>query len=121
MAQPSGKRPAMKALALLLYAMGNVSFGWIARISGVSDVAILNRLRDEERKIAETSKKAEVVVTTLEEMWHSVKERLRNCGFSETMTLLLAGPSPGFLVAGMTPDPKSSSPKSASNATRSHR
>ena len=32
MTPPRGKPPAMKALALLLYAMGNVSFGSIARI-----------------------------------------------------------------------------------------
>ena len=38
MTPPRGKPPAMKALALLLYAMGNVSFGSIARILGVSDV-----------------------------------------------------------------------------------
>jgi len=39
MTPPRGKPPAMKALALLLYAMGNVSFGSIARILRVSDVA----------------------------------------------------------------------------------
>jgi transposase-like protein len=32
---------------MLLYAMGNVSFCSIARILGVSDVAVLNWVRDE--------------------------------------------------------------------------
>jgi hypothetical protein len=54
-APPRGKPPAMKALALLLYAMGNVSFGSIARILGVSDVAVLNWVRDEARKLPEPS------------------------------------------------------------------
>ena len=103
MTPPRGKPPAMKALALLLYAMGNVSFGSIARILGVSDVAVLNWVRDEARKLPEPSTKAEVVVVTLDEMWHFVKKRLRNCGFGEPMTLLLGEPSPGFLVAVMTP------------------
>ena len=53
MTPPRGKPPAMKALALLLYAMGNVSFGSIARILGVSDVAVLNWVRDEARKLPE--------------------------------------------------------------------
>ena len=119
MTPPRGKPPAMKALALLLYAMGNVSFGSIARILGVSDVAVLNWVRDEARKLPEPSTKAEVVVVTLDEMWHFVKKRLRNCGFGEPMTLLLGEPSPGFLVAVMTPHAKSSSPKSASKARRS--
>ena len=118
MTPPRGKPPAMKALALL-YAMGNVSFGSIARILGVSDVAVLNWVRDEARKLPEPSTKAEVVVFTLDEMWHFVKKRLRNCGFGEPMTLLLGEPSPGFLVAVMTPHAKSSSTKSASKARRS--
>src|SRR6202167_5713182 len=99
MTPPRGKPPAMKALALLLYAMGNVSFGSIARILGVSDVAVLNWVRDEARKLPEPSTKAEVVVVTLDEMWHFVKTRLRNSGFGEPMTLLLGEPSPWFLVA----------------------
>ena len=64
----------MKALALLLYAMGNVSFGSIARILGVSDVAVLNWVRDEARKLSEPSTKAKVVVVTLDEMRRFVKK-----------------------------------------------
>src|SRR4051812_37679067 len=63
---PRGKPPPMKALALLLYAMGNVSIGSIARILGVSDVAVLNWVREEARKLPEPSTKAEVVVVTLD-------------------------------------------------------
>ena len=54
--------------------MGNVTFGSIARILGVSDVAVLNWVRDEARKLPEPSTKAEVVVVTLDEMWHFVKK-----------------------------------------------
>ena len=119
MTPPRGKPPAMKALALLLYAMGNMSFCSIARILGVSDVAVLNWVRDEARQLPEPSTKAEVVVVTLDEMWHFVKKSLKNCGFGGPMTLLLGEPSPGFLVAVMTPHAKSSSTKSASKAKSS--
>jgi len=119
MTPPRGKPAAMKALAVLLYAMGNVSFGSIARLLGVSDVAVLNWVRDEARSLAEPSTKADVVVVTLDEMWHFVKKRLQNYGFGEPMTLLLGEPSPGFLVAVMTPHAKSSSTKSESKAKRS--
>src|SRR5271163_948529 len=95
MTPPRGKPPAMKALALLLYAMGNVSFCSIARILGVSDVAVLNWVRDEARKLPEPSLKAELVVVTLDEMWHFVKKRLTNSGFGGPMTLLLGEPLPG--------------------------
>ena len=116
MTPPRGKPAAMKALAVLLYAMGNVSFGSIARLLGVSDVAVLNWVRDEARKLPEPSIKAEVVVVTLDEIGHFVKKRLQNGGFGEPMTLWLGEPSPGFLVAVMTPQVKNSSAKSASKA-----
>src|SRR5271154_4395126 len=105
-APPRGKPPAMKALALLLYAMGNVSFCSIARILGVSDVAVLNWVRDEARKLPEPSLKAELVVVTLDEMWHFVKKRLTNSGFGGPMTLFLGEPLPGFLGPVMTPHAK---------------
>jgi hypothetical protein len=55
MTPPRGKPPAMKALALPFYAMGNVSFCSIARVLGVSDVAVLNWVPDEARKRPEPS------------------------------------------------------------------
>ena len=45
----------MKALALLLYGMGNMSFGSIARILKVSDVAVLKWIRAEAAKLPELS------------------------------------------------------------------
>ncbi|HXT08319.1 MAG TPA: hypothetical protein VN715_15440, partial [Roseiarcus sp.] len=80
---------------------------------------MLNWVRDEARKLPQPSTKADVVVVTLDEMWHFVKKRLRNYGFGEPMTLLLGEPSPGFLVAVMTPLAKSFSTKSASKAKHS--
>jgi len=46
-----GKPPELKAWALLRYAMGNMSFCGIARVLGVSDVAVLNWVRAETRKL----------------------------------------------------------------------
>ena len=40
-----GKPAAMKALAVLLYALGNVSQGMIARLPGVSHVAVYKWIR----------------------------------------------------------------------------
>src|ERR1700685_1780313 len=119
MTPPRGNPPARTGLALLPHPSVTASFGSIARSLGVSDVAVLNWVRDEARKLPEPSTKAEVVVVTLDEMWHFVKKRLRNCGFGEPMTLLLGEPSPGILVAVMTPHAKGSSTKSASKARRS--
>src|SRR3712207_8680302 len=42
---PRGKPPVMKALAALLYALGNVSQGMIAKLLGVSHVAVYRWVR----------------------------------------------------------------------------
>ena len=54
--------------------MGNVSFGSIARNLGVSDVAVLNWVRDEARKLPSHQPELKVVVVTLGEMWRFVKK-----------------------------------------------
>ena len=82
MTPPRGKPPAMKALALLLYAMGNVSFCSIARILGVSDVAVLNWVRDAARRLPQPTTKADVVVVTLDEMCHYVKKDCKTVGLA---------------------------------------
>ncbi len=70
----------MKALALLLYAMGNVSFCLIARLLHVSDVAVLKWVRAEARKLPIPEVAGETVVVTLDEMWHFLKKK-RDCKF----------------------------------------
>src|ERR1700741_1926848 len=82
-----GKPPAMKALALMLYAMGNMSFGSIARILGVSDVAVLNWIRDEARKLPDPAIAAEQVIITVDEMWHFIQKKLKNYGSGAPMIL----------------------------------
>jgi transposase len=42
---PRGKPPAMKALAVLLYSLGNASQGMIAKLLGVSHVAVYGWIR----------------------------------------------------------------------------
>ena len=109
-----GKPPAMKALALMLYAMGNMSFCSIARILGVSDVTVLNWVRNEARQLPEPAVRAETVIITLDEMWHFLKKRLASSGFGARTTLTLAAPSPGCWVAVMTKPVRGLSIKSAS-------
>lgn len=61
---------AMKALALLLYGMGNMSFCSIARLLKVSDVAVLKWIRAEAAKLPEPERAADIVLLTVDEMWH---------------------------------------------------
>ena len=58
----------MKALAILLYSMGNASFWMIGRLLGVSDVAVLKWVRAEAQSIPEPEVDSDLVVVTLDEM-----------------------------------------------------
>jgi transposase-like protein len=110
---PRGKPSAMRALALLLYAMGNASFCMIGRLLGVSDVAVLNWVREQAQKLPAPEVSADVVVLTLDEMWHFLKKRQKNYGSGEPMTLCSGEPWPGFWVAVMMQPVNNSSTKSA--------
>jgi transposase len=87
---PRGKPAAMKALAVLLYAMANVSFCSTARLLKVSDVAVLKWVRAEARKLPEPEPSGHIAIVTLDEMWHFLLSRA--VGWSIPLSLIL---SPG--------------------------
>ena len=114
-----GKPAAMKALATLLYAMGNMSFCGIARLLGVSDVTIMNWIRKEAKALPAPEMPADVQVVMLDEMHHFLKKRQKNDGFGERMILLSGELSPGFWVCVMMQPVADISKQSGSRAARS--
>src|SRR4051812_8621251 len=69
---PRGKPPAMKALAVLLYALGNVSQGMIARLLGVSHVAVYKWVRAAGEEAPAPSATPSSGIVQIDEMWHFV-------------------------------------------------
>ena len=67
---PRGKPPAMKALAVLLYALGNVSQGMIARPLGVSHVAVYKWVRAAGEEAPAPSAAPSSGLVQIDEMWH---------------------------------------------------
>ena len=114
--KPRGKPAALKPLALLLYEMGNAGYRMIARLLGVSHMAVYSWIRAEAARLPEPEIMGETVVLTLDEMWHFLKKRLRSSGFGERMTPCIGAPSPGCSVAVMMPPVKRSSIKLGSRA-----
>ena len=108
---PRGKPAAMKAMAVLLYAMGNMSFGMIGRILGVSDVSILRWVRAEAEALPEPAVPADVKVLVLDEMWHFVKKSQARFGSGAPMILSAGELWPGFWAAVMMQPAASSSPR----------
>ncbi len=67
-----GKPPAMKALAVLLYALGDVSQGMIARLLGVSHVAVYKWVRAAGEDAPAPSVAPADNIVQIDEMWHFV-------------------------------------------------
>lgn len=87
-----GKPLAMKALAVLLYAMGNASYGMIARLLGVSEAAVFKWICKEAAGLPEPATPAEVV--QLDEMWHFVDGKKQMLGL-ESLRSARANPGLG--------------------------
>ena len=110
---PRGKPPAMKALALLLYGMGGMSFSMIGRVLGVSDVAVLKWVRAEAASLPEPVVPSSVVTVEVDEMWHFLKKSLPSSGCGVPMTWISGEPWPGFWVGVMMRPAAGSSTRSA--------
>src|SRR5437763_14705789 len=68
-----GKPEAMKALAVLLYAVGNASQGMIAKLLGVSHVTVYRWLRAAGEAAPEPAGEPSSEVVQIDEMWHFLK------------------------------------------------
>ena len=79
-----GKPPAMKALAVLLYALGNASQGMIAKLLGVSHVAVYKWVRAAGEDTPAPSATSSSGIVQVDEMWHFVDGK-------KTRTAKLAG------------------------------
>ena len=113
-----GMPAAAKALATLLYAMGNMSFCGIARLLNVSDVAVLKWVRKEAEALPAPEMPANVEIVMLDEMHHFLKKSQKSYGFGERMILSSGELFPGFWVGVMMQPVENTSKKSASKATR---
>src|SRR3954451_13970007 len=82
-----GKPAAMKALAVLLYAMGNASQGMIARLLGVSHVAVYKWIRAAGETTAAPAAEPSAGVVQIDELWHFVNGKKTRFGSGAPMTL----------------------------------
>lgn len=116
-----GKPPAMKALAVLLYAMGNASHEMIAQLLGVSPVAVYKWIRKKVEKLPEPSARASDGAVRIDEMWQFVDGGKARLGSGEPSVLWQGEPWPGSWVAVMMRPAKGFSVESGSKETSSER
>ena len=102
----------MKALAVLLYGMGGMSFSMIGRVLGVSDVAVLTWVRAEASALPEPVVSAAVHTVAVDEMGHVLKRSLSSSGPGAPMTWISGAPWPGCWVGVMMQPAAGSSTRS---------
>ena len=116
---PRGKPPAMKALAVLLYALGNVSQGMIGKLLGVSHVAVYKWVRAAGEGTPAPSATPSSGIVQIDEMWHFVDGEKTRFGSGGPTTLWHGEPWPGSWVGVMMQPADGFSTGSASRATPS--
>src|SRR3954454_13748243 len=79
---PRGKPPAMRALAVLLYALGDVSQGMIAKLPGVSRVAVHKWIRAAGEGTPAPSATPSDNIVQIDEMRHFVDGKRQGSGLA---------------------------------------
>ena len=105
---PRGKHPAMKALSILLYSMGNMSYRMIGKLLNISHVSVYEWIRGEAEKLPVPTVSADTEVVMLDEMWHFIQKKHKSSGFGERMILSSGELWPGFWVGVMMQPAKDS-------------
>ena len=116
---PRGKPPAMRALAVLLYGLGNVSQGMIAKLVGVSHVAVYRWVRAAGEEAPTPPAAPSSGIVQIDEMWHFVDGEKTRFGCGGPTTLWHGEPWPGSWVGVMTRPAGDFSTRSGSRATSS--
>ena len=96
-----GKPAAMKALAVLLYALGNASQGMIARLLDVSHVTIYKWLRAAGEDTPAPAAAPSSGIVQIDEMWHFVNGKKTRFGCGGPTILWHGEPWPGNWVGVM--------------------
>jgi transposase len=95
---PRGKSEAIKSLAVLLYGIGAVSQGMIAKILKVSHVSVYRWVRAAGESVAKPDPKSHDTLLILDETWHFVNGKKTLAGSGKPMILMRGEWSPGKSV-----------------------
>ncbi len=104
-----GVHPGLKALAILLYASAGVTMARIAKIIGVSEVAVYKWVKAAGAAVPDPSSEAGAKsIVLIDEMWHYVEGKKTRFGSGKPMMLCNIRSSPGIGVGVLTAASKNS-------------
>lgn len=90
-----------RAFAVLLYSQGKGSYGFIAKLFGVTRPAVLKWIRQAAAQLPEPQVPATIKEMEFDEMWHFIGEKKQKYGLSKRWIVLQCEPSPGLLAVVM--------------------
>ena len=90
-----------KALSILLYSLGKASFGFIAKLFGVSRTTAYYWIRDAASQIEEPTIAGDIQEIEFDEMWHFIQSKKERFGLSKRWIVAQGELLPGYLVVVM--------------------
>ena len=112
MVKRSGAHPGIKALAVVLYSLGRMSYEMIGYVFGVSGVAVYKWVKAAGERLPEPRIPVGLDDIQMDEMHHFLVSKKRNAGSGKPMRLIWIEPSPGSWVAVIAPRATSSGTRS---------
>jgi transposase-like protein len=92
---------AKRAFAVLLYSLGKGSYGFIAKLFGVTPAAVLKWIRQEAAAHPEPQVSGSIREMEFDEMWHFIGSKKTRSGLSKPWIVLRAEPWPGLSAVVM--------------------
>lgn len=112
-----GRSEATKALAVLLYSFGKVSFRWLGKLLNVSAVSIYKWVRQAAEALPDPDVREDIREMELDELRHFLQAKKTSVGSERPMIVTHGVVSPGWWVAViMLPLSKFGNASTASNA-----
>lgn len=90
-----------RALAVILYAVGKGSFGFIAKLFGVTPPAVLKWIRQEAVTMKDPEISGSIKEMEFDEMWHFIRSKKTKNGSSKRWIVLQGEPLPGLSAVVM--------------------
>jgi transposase-like protein len=101
-----------RAFAVILYSLGKSSYGFIAKLFGVTRPAVQKWLRRETDLLGTPEIPATIEEMEFDEMWHFIGSKKTNSGSSRPWIVLHGELSPGFSAVVMLQPSSGSTTKS---------
>jgi transposase len=85
-----------RAFAVILYSMGKASYGFIAKLFGVTSPAVMKWLKKEAKMIGEPVVENTIKAIEFDEMWHFIQSKKTKNGSSKPWIVIEGEPLPGL-------------------------